>query len=119
MSNCSEESLKQHLQHLEVRLDTFAIDPAESVADNPTPTRDLIFSRAVSGKDEDPLVVYNEFEGDNGRGNHVYVIWGVPAFLSKDKYLGFEYMTSMLMVYKSVLVFASNTHPSFSSHLLV
>lgn len=73
------------MQHLEVRLDTFAIDPAESVAENPTPTRDLIFSGAVSGKDEDPLVVYNEFEGENGRGNHVYVIWNVPAFLKRPR----------------------------------
>ena len=84
LSNCSEASLKQHLQHLEVRLDTFAIDPSESVAENPTPTRDLIFSGAVSGKEEDPLVVFNEFEGDTERGNHVYVIWNIPVFLSKD-----------------------------------
>lgn len=84
LSNCSEASLKHNLQYLEVRLDTFAIDPAESVAENPTPIRDLIFSGAVSGKEEDPIVVYNEYEGENGRGNHVYVIWSIPAFLSKN-----------------------------------
>ena len=81
LSNCSESSLKHHLQHLEVRLDAFAIEPAESVAENPTPTRDLIFSGAVGG-DEDPLVVVNEFEGDAGSGNHVYVIWSIETFLS-------------------------------------
>ena len=81
LSNCSESSLKHHLQHLEVRLDAFAIEPTESVADNPTPTRDLIFSGAVSG-DEDPLVVVNEFEGDTESGNHVYVIWSIETFLS-------------------------------------
>lgn len=84
LSNCSEESLKQYLQHLEVRLDTFAIDPAESVGDNPTATRDLVFSGAVSGKEEDPIIVYNEFEGENERGSHTYVIWSVPTFISKS-----------------------------------
>ncbi|KAI9928783.1 hypothetical protein MW887_002001 [Aspergillus wentii] len=61
LSNCSEASVKHHLPLLELRVDAFAIDPAESVAENPTPTRDLIFSGVVSGK-EDPLVVVNEFE---------------------------------------------------------
>lgn len=81
LSNCSESSLKHHLQHLEVRLDAFAIEPAESVAESPTPTRDLIFSGVVGG-DEDPLVVVNEFESDMGSGNHVYVIWSIETFLS-------------------------------------
>ena len=66
-----------------MRLDTFAIDPAESVTDNPTPTRDLVFSGAVNGKEEDPIIVFNEFEGDDERGNHTYVIWSVPTFISK------------------------------------
>lgn len=66
-----------------MRLDTFAIDPAESITDNPNPTRDLVFSGAVSGKEEDPIIVFNEFEGDDGRGNHTYVIWSVPTFISK------------------------------------
>lgn len=81
LSNCSPSSLKQHLPHLEVRLDAFAIDPAETVAENPTPTRDLIFSGVVDS--QEPLVVVNEFEGETGGGNHVYVIWSVKAFLSK------------------------------------
>lgn len=82
LSNCSPISLKQHLQNLEVRLDAFAIDPAETVGENPTPTRDLIFSGAVNAEEE-PLVVVNEFEGDTGKGNHVYVIWSVETFISK------------------------------------
>lgn len=59
----------------------FAIDPAESATENPTPTRDLVFSEAV-GRDQDPLVVVNEFEGDTKSGNHVYVIWAIDTFLS-------------------------------------
>ncbi|KAE8394323.1 TRAPP trafficking subunit Trs65-domain-containing protein [Aspergillus alliaceus] len=84
LSNCSQASLKHHLQHLEVKLDVFAIDPAETVAENPTPTRDLIFSGVVD-RDEEPLVVVNEFEGEAGSGNHVYVIWGIEAFLKRPR----------------------------------
>ncbi|GLA65444.1 hypothetical protein AtubIFM54640_007197 [Aspergillus tubingensis] len=83
LSNCSPPSLKQYLPHLEVRLDAFAIDPAETVAENPTPTRDLIFSGVVDS--QEPLVVVNEFEGDTGGGNHVYVIWSVKAFLKRPR----------------------------------
>ncbi|KAF7594122.1 hypothetical protein BBP40_010121 [Aspergillus hancockii] len=82
LSDCSQASLKHHLQHLEVRLDVFAIDPAETVAENPTPTRDLIYS-GVAKREEEPLVVVNEFEGEAGSGNHVYVIWNIETFLSK------------------------------------
>jgi hypothetical protein len=53
------------------------------VAENPTPTRDLIFSGVVDTQ-ADPLVVVNEFEGESGEGNHIYVIWNVETFLSKD-----------------------------------
>ncbi|KAE8154922.1 TRAPP trafficking subunit Trs65-domain-containing protein [Aspergillus avenaceus] len=84
LSNCSQASLKQYLQHLEVRLDVFAIDPAETVAENPTPTRDLIYSGAVK-PDEEPLVVVNEFEGETGAGNHVYVIWNIETFLKRPR----------------------------------
>ncbi|KAG2415526.1 hypothetical protein HFD88_006717 [Aspergillus terreus] len=84
LSNCSPISLKQHLQNLEVRLDAFAIDPAETVGENPTPTRDLIFSGAVNAEEE-PLVVVNEFEGDTGKGNHVYVIWSVETFIKRPR----------------------------------
>lgn len=79
--------MRHHLQHLEVRLDAFAIEPAESVAENPTPTRDVIFSGVVGG-DQDPLVVVNEFEGESESGNHVYVIWSIEAFLSMAGQLG-------------------------------
>ncbi|KAK1150202.1 hypothetical protein N8T08_000104 [Aspergillus melleus] len=84
LSNCSQASLKHHLQNLEVKLDAFAIDPAETVGENPTPTRDLIFSGVVS-PEEEPLVVVNEFEGESGSGNHVYVIWSVEAFLKRPR----------------------------------
>ncbi|RAH42137.1 TRAPP trafficking subunit Trs65 domain-containing protein [Aspergillus brunneoviolaceus CBS 621.78] len=83
LSNCSPASLKQYLPQLEVGLDAFAIDPAETVAENPTSTRDLIFSGAV--KAQEPLVVVNEFEGDAGEGNHVYVIWSIETFLKRPR----------------------------------
>ncbi|KAL4997126.1 TRAPP trafficking subunit Trs65-domain-containing protein [Aspergillus recurvatus] len=84
LANCSQNSLKAHLQNLEVRLDAFAIDPAEAVAENPTPTRDLIFS-GVAETRADPLVVVNEFEGETGGGNHVYVIWNIETFLKRPR----------------------------------
>lgn len=82
MSDCTEAILKHNLPRLEVRLDVFAIDPAESVAENPTPTREVIFSGAVN-TEEEPLVVFNEFETDEGTGNHVYLIWNIETFLSE------------------------------------
>ncbi|KAL4950607.1 TRAPP trafficking subunit Trs65-domain-containing protein [Aspergillus filifer] len=84
LANCSQNSLKTHLQDLEIRLDAFAIDPAEAVAENPTPTRDLIFSGVVDTQ-ADPLVVVNEFEGEAGEGNHVYVIWNIETFLKRPR----------------------------------
>ncbi|KAJ6025587.1 hypothetical protein N7499_008470 [Penicillium canescens] len=84
LSDCSETILKHYLPRLEVRLDVFAVDPAESVAENPTPTRDIIFSGTVRGED-DPLVVFNEFEGEEGSGNHVYLVWNIDATLKRPR----------------------------------
>ncbi|PLN81511.1 TRAPP trafficking subunit Trs65-domain-containing protein [Aspergillus taichungensis] len=84
LSNCSQNSLKHHLQNLEIKLDGFAIDPAETVAENPTPTRDLIFSGFVNPQEE-PLVVVNEFEGEAGSGNHVYAIWNIETFIRRPR----------------------------------
>ncbi|KAL4969105.1 TRAPP trafficking subunit Trs65 domain-containing protein [Aspergillus stella-maris] len=84
LANCSQNSLKTHLQDLEIRLDAFAIEPAEAVAENPTPTRDLIFSGVIDTQ-ADPLVVVNEFEGESGEGNHVYVIWNIETFLKRPR----------------------------------
>ncbi|KAJ5620571.1 hypothetical protein N7510_004555 [Penicillium lagena] len=86
LADCSDTVLKHFLPRLDVRLDVFATDPAESVAENPAPTRDLIFSGLVSGE-EDPLVVFNEFEfeGGEGSGNHVYLIWNIDAFLKRPR----------------------------------
>lgn len=82
LSDCSDTILKHYLPRLDVRLEVFAVEPAESVAENPTPTRDLVFSNTVSGK-EDPLVIFNEFESEKGSGNHVYLIWNIETFLSE------------------------------------
>ncbi|EKV12756.1 hypothetical protein PDIG_41920 [Penicillium digitatum PHI26] len=79
-----ETILKHHLPRLEVKLDVFAVDPAESVGENLTPTRDLIFSGIVGG-DRDPLVVFNEFEADEGKGNHVYLIWNIETILRRPR----------------------------------
>ncbi|KAJ5926565.1 hypothetical protein N7516_008338 [Penicillium verrucosum] len=84
LSDCSGTILKHYLPRLEVKLDVFAVDPAESVGENLTPTRDIIFSGIVSG-DEDPLVVFNEFEGDEGSGNHVYLVWNIETILRRPR----------------------------------
>ena len=61
-------------------------------------------------------MVVNEFEGDTGGGNHVYVIWSVKAFLSKDSVL----VPASCRADKpqSALEYAFNTLPSSSSPLL-
>lgn len=82
LSDCTESTLKHFLPRLEVRLDVYAVEPAESVAENPTPTREIIFSGVVN-TEEEPLVVFNQFEGDEGSGNHVYLIWAIESFLSE------------------------------------
>jgi hypothetical protein len=82
LSNCSENSLKTHLPRLDIRLDAFVLNPADPATENSAPAKDLVFSGAVNDQ-EDPLVVVNVFEGDEGSGNHVYVIWKVNAFLSE------------------------------------
>ncbi|KAJ6145148.1 hypothetical protein N7470_009043 [Penicillium chermesinum] len=84
LSDCTESTLKHFLPRLEVRLDVYAVEPAESVADNPTPTREIIFSGAVN-IEEEPLVVFNQFEGDEGSGNHVYLIWAIESFLKRPR----------------------------------
>ncbi|KAJ5370410.1 uncharacterized protein N7496_006502 [Penicillium cataractarum] len=81
LSDCTDTILKHYLPRLEVRLDVFAVDPAETVAENPTPAREVIFSGIVDTREE-PLVIFNEFEGEDGTGNHVYLIWSMETFLS-------------------------------------
>jgi hypothetical protein len=84
LSDCTETTLKHYLPRLEVKLDVYAVDPAENVAENPTPTREVIFSGLVN-TEEEPLVVFNEFEGEDGIGNHVYLIWTTETVLSELK----------------------------------
>lgn len=78
LSNCSEQSLREYLPRLDVRLEACVLNPAD--AESP---RDVIFAGAISAE-EDPLVVVNVFEGEKGSGNHVYVVWKISAFLSKS-----------------------------------
>lgn len=84
LSDCTETTLKHYLPCLEVKLDVYAVDPAENVVENPTPTREVIFSGLVN-TEEEPLVVFNEFEGDEGTGNHVYLIWNIETFLKRPR----------------------------------
>ncbi|KAJ5107526.1 hypothetical protein N7456_004201 [Penicillium angulare] len=85
LSDCTDVILKHYLPSLEVRLDVYAVDPTESVAENPTPTREVIFSGIVN-TEEEPLVVFNEFEGeDGGTGNHVYLVWNIESFLKRPR----------------------------------
>jgi hypothetical protein len=81
LSNCSESAVKFHLPRLDVRLDAYAINPADSGGEGSGPTKDLIFSGAVSDK-EDPLVVVDIFEEDEESENHVYVTWKVKTYLN-------------------------------------
>jgi hypothetical protein len=83
LSNCSESALKFHLPRLDVRLDAYAVNPADSGSEGSGPTKDLIFSGAVNDK-EDPLVVVDVFEEDEESGNHVYVTWKVESYLSES-----------------------------------
>ncbi|CEJ58973.1 hypothetical protein PMG11_07611 [Penicillium brasilianum] len=84
LSDCTDTILKHYLPRLEVRLDVFAVDPVETVADNPTPAREIIFSGIVDTREE-PLVIFNEFEGEDGTGNHVYLIWSMETFLKRPR----------------------------------
>ncbi|CAI7573153.1 unnamed protein product [Penicillium pancosmium] len=84
LSDCTETTLKHYLPRLEVKLDVYAVDPAENVAENPTPTREVIFSGLVN-TEEEPLVVFNEFEGEDGIGNHVYLIWTTETVLKRPR----------------------------------
>ncbi len=42
------------------------------------------YSQETLNNKEDPLVVVNVFEGDEGSGNYVYVIWKIDAFLRES-----------------------------------
>ncbi|KAJ5098909.1 hypothetical protein N7532_005910 [Penicillium argentinense] len=84
LSDCTDTTLKHYLPRLEVKLDVFAIDSAENVAENPTPTREAIYSGFVN-TEEEPLVIFNEFEGSEGTGNHVYLIWNIETFLKRPR----------------------------------
>lgn len=111
LSDCTETTLKHYLPRLEVKLDVYAVDPAENVAENPTPTREVIFSGLVN-TEEEPLVVFNEFEGEDGIGNHVYLIWTTETVLSelKPTMLPQSGANSQLIISKSVLATESKTH---------
>lgn len=84
LSNCSENLLKTQLPQLNVTVEAFAAssqNATEGDGENNGGGRDVIFSGAVK-ETEDPLIVVNESEDDEGDVSHVFVIWKVEAFLS-------------------------------------
>lgn len=83
LSNCSENALKAHLPRLELGVNALVFNPTPPGPEDPAPAKDVVFAGNVNNK-EDPLVVVNVFEGDEGSGNHVYVIWKVDAFLRES-----------------------------------
>ncbi|KAK2767757.1 hypothetical protein FQN54_003915 [Arachnomyces sp. PD_36] len=87
LSDCSESLLKTQLPRLLITVEAFAAS-SQNVADgddeNNGAAKDLIFSGAVK-ETEDPLIVVNEFEDDEGGGSHVFVIWKVNAFLNRPR----------------------------------
>lgn len=80
LSNCSEDALKVHLPRLEVGVNVAVFTPTPTGPDDTVPGKEVVFTGSVN-TNEDPLVVVNMFEGDNKKGNHVYVIWKVETFL--------------------------------------
>ncbi|EED24078.1 conserved hypothetical protein [Talaromyces stipitatus ATCC 10500] len=84
LSNCSENALKAHLPRLELGVNALVYSPSGPGPEDPAPAKDVVFVGNVNNK-EDPLVVVNVFEGDEGSGNHVYVIWKVDAFLHRPR----------------------------------
>jgi hypothetical protein len=84
LSNVSENLLKTQLPQLNITVEAFAASSQNSIDgdnENNGAVKDLIFSGAVK-ETEDPLIVVNEFEDDEGNGSHIFVIWKVEAFLS-------------------------------------
>lgn len=84
LSNCSESSLKSQLPRLNVAVEAYAAssqNTTEGDGESNGPMKDLIFAGTVK-ETEDPLIVVNEFEDDDGDGSHIFVIWKVEAFLS-------------------------------------
>ena len=82
LANCSENGLRSYLQRLQISLIATVINPTETGPEESTSTKEVIFSGVIDDE-EDPLVVVNIFEGDNGSGNHVYVTWTIQVMLSK------------------------------------
>lgn len=89
--NSSEQSLKQYLPRLQIKLDVWAVSDAErkgsdsSKAAGSGPERDLVFSAALRDVD-DPLIVLNaEDEEDVESEPVVLAIWQTEATLNRPR----------------------------------
>lgn len=83
LSNCSENILKAQLPLLDIGLNALVFTPSAPGPEESAAAKDMVFAGSVDNK-EAPLVV-SAFEGNEGSGNHVYVIWKIDAFLRELK----------------------------------
>ena len=91
ITDSSEQSLKQYLPRLQIKLDVWAVSDSEreSIGDSKPegsgPERDLIFSDVVK-KVDDPLIVLNaEDEEDINKEPVVLAIWETEAILNRPR----------------------------------
>jgi hypothetical protein len=90
--NSSEQSLKQYLPRLQIKLDVWAVSETEregsggSKGEGPGPERDLVFSNALRDVDDPLLIVLNaEDEEDVEREPVVLAIWQTEATLNRPR----------------------------------
>jgi hypothetical protein len=89
--NGSEQSLKQYLPRLQIKLDVWAISEAErkgsggSKGEGSEPERDLVFSNTLEDVD-DPLIVLNAEDEEDVKGEPVVLaIWQTEATLNRPR----------------------------------
>lgn len=90
--NSSEQSLKQYLPRLQIKLDVWAVSETEregsggSKGEGSGPERDLVFSHALRDVDDPLLIVLNaEDEEDVEREPVVLAIWQTEATLNRPR----------------------------------
>ncbi|KAI5307011.1 hypothetical protein KEM55_008433, partial [Ascosphaera atra] len=86
LTNCSEDVLKDQLSRLDILVEAYASSGVEEAAAGvdvkQQQARDLIYSCTVTDK-EDPLIVVDEIDSENGTLKHIYVIWKADVLLSE------------------------------------
>ena len=89
--NSSEQSIKQYLPRLQIKIDVWAVSDSEreskggSKTDGPGPERDLVFSDTLKDTD-DPFIVLNaEDEDDDGKEPVVLAVWQTEVTLNRPR----------------------------------